>query len=207
MRDLIRAAITCAAEAHAGQFRMDGRTPYFAHLARVGQAVSEIFPSDYQRNEIDYPMVVAAAYLHDLLEDTPRDAEYLSDHFGHPVRRLVVDLTNVKYDTNRDEQKFLDRLRLQSAHAEARIIKLVDRLDNLQDMESADQQFKNVYARESIALADALVQVGKCPDFFAHWLQRLHAEIRQVAMLLFQAPKEKNAAGSRPKPCDSPPAV
>jgi (p)ppGpp synthase/HD superfamily hydrolase len=59
--ELVRAACALAERAHAGQRRKARGVPYFTHLAAVAQLVVE--------HGYDDDVTVAAAYLHDLLED------------------------------------------------------------------------------------------------------------------------------------------
>jgi len=192
MSDLIREAISFAARAHEGQKRKDGKTPYFAHCARVGQAAAENFPTYYE-GKYRYEQLVAAAYLHDVLEDTHFTADDLAAAFGEVVVKLVEGLTNIKYVTKRGEQKFLDRLRLQDVSIEVKILKALDRLDNLRDLAFVEsrpsQDFANVYTRESIALAHALWFKNQRPTPWAmNILYKLCTEIQKKAWELFINP-------------------
>ena len=79
-------AASFAASHHRGQQRKDQRTPYFAHPARVALTLCLEFGC---RDET----VIAAALLHDVLEDTTADYEDLVDEFGPEVARLVACLS------------------------------------------------------------------------------------------------------------------
>src|SRR5215217_2629487 len=74
IRMLLEAA-SFAARAHRHQLRKDGQTPYAAHPFRVCLIVRHVFG-------IDDPDVLAAALLHDTIEDTTTDFDDLAIAFG-----------------------------------------------------------------------------------------------------------------------------
>ena len=74
-------AAALAADAHAGQSRRQG-TPYFSHPARVALTVAVLFGCND-------PDVLAAALLHDVIEDTTIDFDDLLESFGPRVAELV----------------------------------------------------------------------------------------------------------------------
>jgi (p)ppGpp synthase/HD superfamily hydrolase len=84
--DLIALARHIALRAHQGQFRRDGKTPYFNHVHGVATSV-----------EPNTPENVAAGYLHDVIEDTNITAENLKK-MGIPesVVQAVVLLTKTE---------------------------------------------------------------------------------------------------------------
>lgn len=114
-----------ARQAHTGQKRKyDGRD-YISHPARVAGMVA-LHPGSSAT-------WVAAAYLHDVLEDTDTTVEQLRRLFLPEVVRIVVELTNTE-EGNRATRKRLANARLAQASRPARIIKLLDREDNLTDL-------------------------------------------------------------------------
>src|SRR5436190_896130 len=82
-------AISFAARKHQGQLRKDDRTPYFAHPVRVMMIVRD-------RWGITDPEVLAAAVLHDTIEDTTTDYDDVVKRFGPRVAQLVALLTKDK---------------------------------------------------------------------------------------------------------------
>jgi hypothetical protein len=56
----------------------------------------------------------------------------------------------------RAERKRIDRDHLAKAPPEAKVIKMLDRLDNLAEMELAPAEFKTLYGEESLLLAQAV---------------------------------------------------
>ncbi len=75
-----------AARAHRHQLRRDGRTPYYSHCARVAMTVALKFGCTNDR-------VLAAALLHDVVEDTDTDYDDLLKRFGPEVADLVAAMT------------------------------------------------------------------------------------------------------------------
>ena len=79
-------AVSFAAQRHQGQFRKDGKTPYFAHPVRVALVVRHVFESNDQT-------ALVAALLHDLIEDTTTDYDELIEQFGQEAADAVAALT------------------------------------------------------------------------------------------------------------------
>lgn len=146
---LILRAAAFAARVHAGQRRKYTGLPYIVHPARVAGRVG-VLPD--AKDEM-----VAAAYLHDVLEDTTTTAAEL-EQFGPQVTYYVKWLTNKSKGTglSRAERKQMDREHLRGAPFEVKQIKLLDRIDNLSEIDDAPTDFKKLYVEESFLLADAL---------------------------------------------------
>lgn len=147
---LIEEAAAFAKGAHAGQLRKYTALPYIEHPERVAQAVWCIDGST--------PEMVAAAWLHDVVEDTSVSLKQIRNLFGDGVADLVGWLTNPSKGMTipRAERKKIDREHLAKAPREAKIIKMLDRLDNLSEMEGAPADFKKLYGAESLLLAEAI---------------------------------------------------
>lgn len=104
------------------------------------------------------PEMIAAAYLHDVVEDTSVTFESVRTYFGEDVCNLVMWLTDVSKpeDGNRAHRKRLDRLHLTAATAEAQTIKYADILSNASDIIKHDVAFAKVYLPEMNDLLDAM---------------------------------------------------
>lgn len=140
-------AASFAARAHAGQLRKDGETPYIAHLFRVAMTVRNVFG-------ICDPDILAAALLHDTIEDTTVDYDELFDAFGPNIASLVVALTKDKrLEEDRREQAYMNQLL--NAPWQARLIKLADVYDNLSDSPNASSMEATSLqkARDALQLA------------------------------------------------------
>ena len=103
-------------------------------------------------------IMVAAAFLHDVVEDTPHTLDEVVAEFGPDVARLVSELTNPSTGSKapRCERKQQDREHLAQVSKEVKIIKLLDRIDNLQEMVEAPSGFLRKYCEESRLLAKAI---------------------------------------------------
>jgi (p)ppGpp synthase/HD superfamily hydrolase len=122
--------------------------------------------------------MVAAAFLHDVVEDTPHTLDEIVAEFGPEVARLVAELTSPSkgMKASRHERKRIDRDHLATASHEATVIKLLDRIDNLQEMVDAPSNFRRRYCEESRLLADVIGDAD--PDLKAELLdcvQKLEA--------------------------------
>jgi (p)ppGpp synthase/HD superfamily hydrolase len=144
-------ALDFAKMAHAGQLRKYTGDPYVMHPIRVAALVMA-------REDATEAMIIAAL-LHDVPEDTKYNLDHVTIRFGTEVADLVDELTNKSKGSPllpRAERKKMDRDRLAMATREAKVIKLLDRLDNLREMGGADAGFRRKYASESLMLLDAV---------------------------------------------------
>jgi (p)ppGpp synthase/HD superfamily hydrolase len=150
---VLRAARFAAAEhRRANHFRKHSGEPYIVHPARVAGRIAW-HPKGTEE-------MVAAAWLHDTLEDCGTELEALAQ-FGPKVADLVVELTNPSKQyphLSRSEKKRKDREHLASVSDEAKMIKIVDRIDNLKDFHMAGQyEFLQArYLPESTALYEVI---------------------------------------------------
>lgn len=142
-------AIRFATQAHKGQTRKYTNRPYIEHPLRVmGRAI------EFGANDDE----ASAAVLHDVVEDCGISLEEIQKHFGLRVARLVEGLTNPSKGSTlpRAKRKEIDRTYLKSQPFECKIIKLIDRIDNIQEMTNADKKFIIKYCDESRLLAEVL---------------------------------------------------
>ncbi len=123
--DLIFEAAAFAARAHRNHFRKDKETPYFSHPVRVCLVVRQLFG-------FDDPRMLAAALLHDTIEDTTTDYDDLLKQFGPTVANWVSALSK---DTRRpyDEREQEYAKNLSSAEWQVKVVKLADLYDNVGD--------------------------------------------------------------------------
>ena len=163
--NIILKAAAFARQAHAGQRRKYNDRPYIVHPARVAGRVA----AHPRATEA----MVAAAFLHDVVEDTPHTLEEVASEFGLEVARLVAELTNPSKGSKapRRERKQVDRDHLAQVSVEAKVIKLLDRIDNLQEMVDAPSSFLRKYCEESRLLADVIGDAD--PDLKAELLDSI----------------------------------
>ena len=146
-----RLALVFATAAHGaiGQRRKYTNEPYINHPIAV---------ADIVRTVSDDPEMLAAAYLHDVVEDTPTTIEQVRHNFGDRVADLVADLTDISRpaDGNRETRRAIDRAHSAAASADAQTIKVADLIDNSRSIAVHDKAFARVYMREKRLLLDAL---------------------------------------------------
>ena len=124
---LILNAADFAAYKHRNQNRKDEeKTPYINHPIAVAKIISEI-------GNIEDPEILAAALLHDTIEDTETTPEELIENFGERVCHLVQEVTDDKTLPK------LERKQRQIDHAkeiskDAALIKLGDKISNVTDI-------------------------------------------------------------------------
>lgn len=167
-------ALAFARAAHGEQKRKYTGNPYIEHPIRVAQLVKEAGGTEE---------MIAAAYLHDVVEDvslekikevtnltnyvlvftpTPeREVKlaYVRFHMGYTVASLVEMVTDVSLPTdgNRKARKQKDLEHLAQASPEGKTIKLADLIDNSRDIVKNDPDFAKVYMREKAALLPVLI--------------------------------------------------
>lgn len=118
---MIKKAAEFARVAHEGEFRKGSRIPYIYHPMEVALLVAGM-----TRDED----VIAAAYLHDVLEDTPVTPEELGQAFGPRILKLVQFETEDKTLSWRERKEHTIR-HLSDAPREVRILTLADKLSNM----------------------------------------------------------------------------
>jgi len=153
-KQAIHVARTAAAKAHRAQFRKNGKTPYIIHPERVVKKV-KFFGGNH--------IGIIAAWLHDVMEDcdggegiireTLQQME-LPQQDRDEIFAIVSALTKndaVKGKAN----KLAETLnRINQAPCQAILIKLCDRMDNLEDGRDQGEKFLSVY----IPLTDLLIE-------------------------------------------------
>lgn len=147
--NIVERAVDFAVKAHGNQLRKYTGEPYAVHLAAVARIVASV-PHDEN--------MLAAAWLHDVLEDTEASFEELKAVVGQDVASLVLWLTDYKTSAgNRATRKAYDRDRLASSPAAAKTIKLADLIDNTPSIVEHDKKFARVYLDEKALLLPALM--------------------------------------------------
>lgn len=151
MKTIERSAKQFATKAHAGQQRKYTGEPYIKHPAEVVELVRSVPHTE---------AMLAAAWLHDVIEDTPIRLEDIEQAFGKEVADLVDDLTDVSHpsDGNRRKRKHLDLLHTAKTSPAAKTIKLADLISNTRSIVAHDPEFARVYLTEKAALMKVLTE-------------------------------------------------
>ncbi len=126
---LIRAALATATEAHRGQVRNGaGGIPYIEHPVAVAELLAGYGWGDE---------VLAAALLHDVIEDSDLTLDDLDEQFGEPVTGLVGSLSDNETIAAWRDRKEEHRERVATAGAEALAIYGADKLTNARALRGA----------------------------------------------------------------------
>lgn len=153
MDDITERAALFSRAAHqaVGQRRKYSGEPYWHHPVAAAEMVSSV--------ETATTEMIAAALLHDVLEDTGVTAMDIEECFGQRVAVLVLELTDQFIDPelgNRAHRKALERDRLATISPEAQTIKYADLIDNSASIVARDRGFARVYLAEKRQLLEVM---------------------------------------------------
>lgn len=152
--DLVERAKVFARAAHAavGQVRKYNGEPYVNHCEEVARILVENSAGPVS------PEQIAAAWLHDTVEDTKVTLELINQEFGLVVGVYVENLTDVSRpgDGNRKVRKQLDLEHTARAQPEAKSVKLADLISNARNIVEFDPDFARVFLHEKVRLLEVL---------------------------------------------------
>jgi guanosine-3',5'-bis(diphosphate) 3'-pyrophosphohydrolase len=178
--ELVRDALEAARDAHAGQIRNgSGGVPYIEHPLAVADLLAEHgFPDE----------VLAAALLHDVVEESDTGVTEIGARFGEPIGGLVDALTDEEEIEDYERRKDVHRAQVEAAEPEALAIYAADKLANIRAL-------RRVYAEEGEAVGKEL----KAPlDVkVAVWEADVELLRREVPELAFLSELEDQLAGLR----------
>ncbi len=141
---LLAAAFDFAYQLHEGQYRASGE-PYIIHPIAVADLLRDIGAS---------AAVIAAGFLHDVVEDTQVTPQEIEEHFGAEVRALVEGVTKLGgiHFTNKTEAQAENLRRMFLAMASdirVVLVKLADRLHNMRTLGALKPEKQQRIARET----------------------------------------------------------
>src|SRR5690349_21953722 len=144
-RDLISRAFRFAADAHEGQQRRSGEE-FVLHPWGAAKICAQLRLDDE---------TIAAALLHDVVEDTDREIDDVREEFGGEVAKLVegvTKLTRVHFQSREQAEAENYRKLIIAMAEDARVIliKLADRLHNLREIEYLGKQKQMQKAKETL---------------------------------------------------------
>jgi len=149
---LVQEALMLCIKAHDGQRRKYTGEPYATHPIGVSKIIETVEHT---------PEMVAAALLHDVVEDTDVTFREIKDTFGSIVAEYVHYCTNVseKDDGNRKFRKKMDADHFALGPAESQTIKVADLIHNSQTIIPHDQKFfHKAYKYEKQYMMDVLTK-------------------------------------------------
>ncbi len=142
---LVRRAFDIAAERHRDQFRSSG-DPYITHLLEVAHILADM--------RLD-ATTLAAALLHDVIEDTEFPLSRLEERFGEEVARLVEGVTkigrlNIMAPEARQAENVRKMLLAMVHDVRVVLVKLADRVHNMRTLEFLDPSKQLRISRETM---------------------------------------------------------
>ncbi|MDJ0635317.1 MAG: bifunctional (p)ppGpp synthetase/guanosine-3',5'-bis(diphosphate) 3'-pyrophosphohydrolase [Xenococcaceae cyanobacterium MO_188.B29] len=129
-RNLICRAFNFAYDLHEGQYRKSGE-PYIAHPVAVASLLRDLGGDS---------AMIAAGFLHDVVEDTDVTLAEIEERFGLPVAQLVEGVTklskfNFSSKTERQAENFRRMFLAMAKDIRVIVVKLADRLHNMRTLE------------------------------------------------------------------------
>ena len=135
-REILKKALLTAERAHQGQVREEG-AEYIIHPIRAALVL-------LQELKITDTNLLAAALLHDVVEDTDASIEDIKNNFGEEVGRLVRNLTRERPSDEAEEQKKEAKKKKLTetfnADDSTRLVKCADLLDNMRSWKSIPKE-------------------------------------------------------------------
>jgi len=144
-KDLVRRAFETAERAHEGQTRRSGEE-FIHHPLGVARICAELHLDE---------QTIAAALLHDVVEDTGSDLEEIRGEFGAEIAQLVegvTKLTRITFQSREQAEAENYRKMIVAMAQDVRVIliKLADRLHNMRTIEYLGKQKQAQKARETL---------------------------------------------------------
>ncbi len=159
---IVQKAREFAERVHEGHVRTDAaRTPYILHLQEVAQLVEESGGSQQE---------IAAAWLHDTVEDTEATIEDIQNEFGDEIARLVEGLTDKTewMSLSLGERKAKQAERVAKEPGSVKRVKLADQTSNVKIVSEGKDHFtleeKFIYIESAKKIAEACSGVSAMLD-------------------------------------------
>jgi GTP diphosphokinase / guanosine-3',5'-bis(diphosphate) 3'-diphosphatase len=144
---LVCRAFNFAYALHEGQYRKSGE-PYIAHPVAVASLLRDLGGDS---------AMIAAGFLHDVVEDTEVTPEEIEERFGIQVRQLVEAVTklskfNFSSKTERQAENFRRMFLAMAKDIRVIVVKLADRLHNMRTLEHLDEERQKRISQETMEI-------------------------------------------------------
>lgn len=155
IKDIVVKAYNFAEQAHKSEKRKFSDLPYFSHVKYVARTLEDLHC---------HPDLVAAGFLHDILENTSISSQELKDEFGEKIFSIIYSLSN-----NEEEIKKFGGKRLYLAAKliqlddDSLTVKLADRYHNVLFLEhdATPEEFIKKYYKETKYIISSLLDSGR----------------------------------------------
>ena len=170
---LILRASAFASAYHGGQYRKGNNAlPYVTHPLEVSRILSE-------EGGIEDVEILAAAILHDTIEDTAASREDISERFGDRICGLVLELTDDKR-LEKQERKRRQVINAPGKSLGAAAVKLADKIANVRDITNSPPDWPEERKADYIAWATEVVNAlppghSQLRAVFARAVEAFHA--------------------------------
>lgn len=153
-QELYQKAIKFAGVKHSDQNVPGTESNYLLHLSNVAM---EIILAHNFSNDFDLDYAVQVALLHDTLEDTKTEFDEIKEIFGKKIADGVLALTKDPNISSKKEMMLDSLNRISTLQDEVAIVKLADRITNLQEPPKHwDREKVKDYLEESKLMSEAL---------------------------------------------------
>jgi (p)ppGpp synthase/HD superfamily hydrolase len=153
-QDIYVAALKYAAAAHLGQKVPGSDLPYVVHVAMVAMEVIHVLQVE---DGIDGDLAVQCALLHDVIEDAGKSYEDLETAFGKKVADGALALTKSSRIESKSEKMADSLARIKGQPREIGMVKLADRIINLQPPPADwNTEKRSKYRDEAVQIYESL---------------------------------------------------
>lgn len=128
-QEIYQKAMKFAGEKHSDQKVPGSNSNYLLHLANVAMEVLMAYQFE---NNFDLNYAIQVAILHDTIEDTTADFEEVKSEFGEKIAEAVQALTKNEKLTSKEDRMKDSLERINKLQKEVGLVKLADRITNLQ---------------------------------------------------------------------------
>jgi (p)ppGpp synthase/HD superfamily hydrolase len=134
---------------HVNQFRKIDGHPYVEHPTRVAKLTQKL---------TNNKTLTFAAFIHDVLEDTDGNWKEIAELFGKDVAKIVQELTSKEKEIQKRGKEIHLLSKMMKMSDDALTIKLIDRLDNIQDLKDprASKKWSDNYVSQTKILISNL---------------------------------------------------
>jgi (p)ppGpp synthase/HD superfamily hydrolase len=126
-QELYQEAMKFAGEKHSEQKVPGTNSNYLLHISNVAMEVLMAY-----NNNFDIDFAIQIAILHDTIEDTSADFEEIKDKFGEPIAKAVKALTKDEKLQSKQKRMTDSLNRINKLQKEVGLVKIADRITNLQ---------------------------------------------------------------------------